>query len=314
MNLVFMGTPEFSVPTLQRLINSDHTVLAVVTQPDRPKGRGKLLVAPPVKIVAEQYGIPVLQPQRIKAPDIRQQLNDLAPDALVVVAYGQILPESILQIPPMGCINVHASLLPKYRGAAPFQWAIIQGEHETGITTMMMDKGMDTGDMLLQQRVPIEAEDTAETLHDTLAQIGAQLLLRTLQGIEDGSVVPIPQNHEAATYAPLFKKHNGLIDWNDSAQAITNKVRGMLPWPGAHTHFQGKMVKLLKVAVEASYPPEAETVPGTVVALDPRQGPVIATGEGCLRVLEIQPQNKKPMRCSDFCRGYHVQIGDRLTE
>jgi methionyl-tRNA formyltransferase len=208
---------------------------------------------------------------------------------------------------------VHASLLPKYRGAAPFQWAIIRGEHETGITTMVMDKGMDTGDMLLQQHVPIEDEDTAEALHNKLAQVGAQLLLRTLQGIEDGSVLPVPQNHEDATYAPLLKKHDGAIDWNDPAQAIMNKVRGMLPWPGAYTYFQGKMIKLLKVAVETSCTPEEGIAPGTVLKVDKAQGPVIATGEGCLKILEIQPQNKKPMRCSDFCRGYHVHPGDHLT-
>lgn len=313
MNIVFMGTPDFSVPTLQRLIESEYTVIAVVTQPDRPKGRGRQVVSPPVKVLAAQHSILVFQPERIRAPEIQQQLREFAPDAIVVVAYGQILPESILQIPRLGCINVHASLLPKYRGAAPFQWAIIRGEQETGITTMIMDKGMDTGDILLQERVAIDTKDTAGTLHDKLSQTGAELLLRTLQGLEEGSVKPIPQNHEEATYAPLLKKQDGLIAWQEPATAIYNKVRGMQPWPGAYTFFQGKTIKLLKVEIDASCSPEVEASPGTVVAIDQERGPVIATGGGLLRILEIQPQNKRPMQCSDFCRGYHVKIGDQLT-
>jgi len=312
LKIVFMGTPDFSVPTLQSLIDSDHSVTAVLTQPDRPKGRGNRVVAPPVKMLAQQHAIPVLQPQRVKAPEILRQLEELAPDAIVAIAYGQILPQSILDIPRLGCVNVHASLLPKYRGAAPFQWAIIRGETETGVTTMLMDKGMDTGDMLLQQTIPIEAEDTAATLHDRLARIGADVLMRTLQGLEDGSLRPTPQNDAEATYAPLLKKHDGLVDWQKTAAEIANAVRGMSPWPGAYTHFQGKRIKLLRVQVAAEAETTAEA--GTVVALDQQHGPLIATGSGQLRILEIQPQNKKPMRCSDFCRGYRLQIGDRLGE
>ena len=312
LKIVFMGTPDFSVPTLQSLIDSDHSVTAVLTQPDRPKGRGNRVVAPPVKMLAQQHAIPVLQPQRVKAPEILRQLEELAPDAIVAIAYGQILPQSILDIPRLGCVNVHASLLPKYRGAAPFQWAIIRGETETGVTTMLMDKGMDTGDMLLQQTIPIEAEDTAATLHDRLAQVGADVLIRTLQGLENGSLRPTPQNDAEATYAPLLKKHDGLVDWQKTAAEIANAVRGMSPWPGAYTHFQGKRIKLLRVQVAAEAETTAEA--GTVVALDQQHGPLIATGSGQLRILEIQPQNKKPMRCSDFCRGYRLQIGDRLGE
>jgi methionyl-tRNA formyltransferase len=261
----------------------------------------------------------VLQPPKIRAVEVREQLQEIAPDAIVVIAYGQILPESILRIPKAGCLNVHASLLPKYRGAAPIQWAIIRGEQETGITTMFMDKGMDTGDMLLQQRVPIAPEDTAGSLHDTLARVGADVLIRTLQGLADGSVEPIPQNHEEATYAPLLTKEDGLIDWHDSAINIHNKVRGMFPWPGAFTHFRGKVVKVLKVMVASGEVVASEEAvecsfsPGTVVALDNTEGPLIATSEGLIRILEIQPENRKPMRCSDFCRGYHLAIGDRLT-
>ncbi len=312
LKIVFMGTPDFSVPTLQSLIDSDHSVIAVVTQPDRPKGRGNRVVAPPIKVLAQQYAIPVLQPQRVKAPEVRQQLEELTPDAIVVVAYGQILPQPILDIPRLGCVNAHASLLPKYRGAAPFQWAIIRGETETGVTTMLMDKGMDTGDVLLQQSIPIEAEDTAATLHDRLAQVGADVLMRTLQGLEAGLLQPTPQNNDEATYAPLLKKHDGLVDWQKTAAEIANAVRGMSPWPGVYTHVQGNRVKLLKVQVEAAIETTAEA--GTVVAIDQQQGPLIATGAGQLRILEIQPQNKKPMRCSDFCRGYRLQVGDRLGE
>lgn len=316
LNIVFMGTPDFAIPTLQRLIASDHTVTAVVTQPDRPKGRGKRLAAPPVKVVAERYNIPVLQPRRVKAPEVREQLEAFAPDVMVVIAYGQILPQSILDVPRFGCINVHASLLPKYRGAAPFQWAIIRGETETGITTMLMDQGMDTGDILLQRACAIQPDDTAQTLHDSLAQRGADLLLETLERLEAGELTPIPQRHDEATYAPLLKKTDGRIDWREPAETLVNTIRGMSPWPGAYTTFRGTTVKLLKAALESRPVADfagTEAAPGTVVALDPRRGPVIATGHGFLRILEIQPQNKQPMKCSDFCRGYHLKVGDRLT-
>ena len=312
MTIIFMGTPDFSVPTLHLLLENEYDLQAVVTQPDRPKGRGRKVVASPVKVLAGHYQIPVFQPEKVRAPQIQQQLKDIAPDAIVVVAYGQILPESILQIPRLGCINVHASLLPKYRGAAPIQWAIIQGENETGVTTMFMDKGMDTGDILFQKTVPIEEEDTAGTLHDKLAFEGAELLLQTLQNLEQGRIMPTSQNHDAATYAPLLKKKDGAIDWQEPAFRIYNKVRGLFPWPGAYTYFQGKTLKLLQVKVEQELEGVALLAPGTVVALDSVSGPAIVTGEGYIRILEVQPENKKPMRCSDFCRGYHLAVGNKL--
>ena len=315
MKVVFMGTPDFAVPTLQILIERGHTLQAVVTQPDRPKGRGRTLVAPPVKMLAEQHGIPVLQPEKVRNAEFVQTLKTLAPDVMVVVAYGQILPESILNIPPLGCINIHGSLLPKYRGAAPIHWAIIRGETETGITTMFMDKGMDTGDMLLKKTVPISPSDTTGTLHDTLSQVGAELLIDTLGRLEQGALERIPQDDELASYAPMLKKEDGRIDWGEPADVIDRRVRGLFPWPGAYTHFQGKMVKLLEVALE-ELPSglKGQAQPGEVLALDSAKGPLIACGEGCVRILKIQPQNKKVMICSDFCRGYHLTAGVRLGE
>ena len=314
MNVIFMGTPDFAVPTLKILIENGYNILAVVTQPDRPKGRGKQVIPPPVKVLAEQHEIPVLQPVRVRKEESLHQIRELAPDMIVVVAYGQILPAALLEIPPMGCINVHGSVLPKYRGAAPINWAIIRGEQETGITTMYMDEGMDTGDMLLKCAIPIEADDTAGSIHDKLSLVGAELLLDTLRELEVGTLTRIPQHDEDATYAPMLKKEDGCIDWQESAVNIDRKVRGLFPWPGAYTYFQGNMVKLLKVAVEEKPETVDDAPAGTVVELDKKAGPLIATGEGFLRILEIQPQNKKPMRCSDFCRGYHLEIGDRLVD
>jgi methionyl-tRNA formyltransferase len=311
MKIVFMGTPEFAVPTLRSLFETAHEVAAVVTQPDRPKGRGRKLTPSPVKVLAEHYHAPVLQPAKVrKNQKFHEQLRALAPDVIVVAAYGQILPEAVLQIPPQGCINVHASLLPKYRGAAPMHWAIIRGERETGITTMLMDKGMDTGDMLLQQPAPITEDDTVGTLHDTLSEVGARLLAQTLRQIEHGTLTPTPQDDAAATYAPLLTKADGRIDWQDSARDIFNRVRGLFPWPGAYTYFRDRTVKFLQVAVVSDdFEPAA---PGAVVALSNETGPVIATGDGYLRILRIQPPNKRPMACSDFCRGYHLAVGDRF--
>ena len=315
MNIIFMGTPEFAVSTLQKLIESGHAVRAVVTQPDRAKGRGQHVIAPPVKTLAEQHGIPVMQPRRVREEAVVQQIRDINPDVIVVVAYGQILPETLLRIPRLGCINVHASLLPKYRGAAPMNWAIVRGETETGVTTIFMDKGMDTGDMLLTRTIPIEPRETTATLHDKLAALGAELLIETLRQAEAGTLVRIPQDHAAATYAPLMKKEDGLIDWNESAQAIDCKVRGFFPWPGAYTTIHGKCVKVLQGEVETDVPCDLrEHLPGMVVRLDQTRGPLVATGKGFLRIVEIQPENKKPMRCNDFCRGYRLNVGDRFGE
>ena len=313
MNVVFMGTPEFAVPTLEALLRHDYAVLAVVTQPDRRKGRGQQMTPPPVKIAAQRRGIPTLQPEKARGAAFAQQLRALAPDVIVVVAYGQILPVSILSIPRLGCINAHASLLPKYRGAAPINWAIMRGETVTGVTTMMMDKGMDSGDILLTQAVPIEPRDTAATLHDTLARIGAELLIETLRQAEAGTLTRAPQDHAAATHAPMLKKEDGLIHWAESADVIERKIRGLFPWPCAYTVFHERCVKVLQGEVEPLEQPASGSIaPGTVAQIDPARGPLIATGAGGLRILRIQPENKAPMVCSDFCRGYRLRVGERL--
>ncbi|MBD3304888.1 methionyl-tRNA formyltransferase [candidate division KSB3 bacterium] len=312
MNIIFMGTPDFAVPTLRSLLDHAYPVLAVFTQPDRPKGRGRTVVAPPVKLLAKEHGIPVFQPEKVRAKDALETLREFAPDAIVVAAYGQILPESILEIPRLGCVNVHASLLPKYRGAAPIHWAIIRGEAETGITTMFMDQGMDTGDMLLQRAIPIAPDDTAGTLHDKLSLLGGDLLVETVQRLKTGALTGTPQNHDVATYAPMLKKEDGRVNWQAPAQVIDRHVRGMTPWPGAYTFFQGKMLKLLHVAVEEFSEKLQNVSPGTVVQLDKNSGPLIVAGEQSIRLLTVQPQNKNPMSGSEFCRGYRLNVGDQL--
>ncbi len=311
MRIVFMGTPDFAVPTLQMLIDH-HELVGVVTQPDRAKGRGQTLTAPPVKQLATQQGIPVWQPEKIRQSILPQTLETVAPDVAVVVAYGQILPESILRIPRLGCINVHASLLPKYRGAAPINWAIMRGEQATGITTMLMDKGMDTGDMLLTRAIPIAPTDTAATLHDHLARLGADVLLETLAQLQAGTLQRIPQAHADATYAPMLKKEHGLIRWTDEAVTIDRQVRGLSPWPGAYTYWRGTMLKILQVALADCDPEMPPVPPGTLIDFDPQRGPRIATGQGCIRIQMIQPQAKKPMSGSDFCRGYRLAVGTRF--
>ena len=237
MRIVFMGTPEFAVPSLEAILRSDDQVVGVVTQPDRPKGRGQQLVPPPVKLVAERAGIPILQPLKIRTPEFLQTLSAWQPDLIAVAAYGRILHTPILRLPPMGCVNVHGSLLPKYRGAAPVQWAVINGETETGITTMLMDEGMDTGAMLLQEKLEILAEDTAGTLAPRLAELGGCLLLDTLARLKAGTLTPKKQDDRQATLAPILKKEDGLIDWTMSATSLANRVRGLSPWPGAFTFF-----------------------------------------------------------------------------
>lgn len=235
MRIVFMGTPEFSVPSLNALLRSGHAVVGVVTQPDRPKGRGQELAASPIKQLALAHKIPILQPLKMKDPAFLESLSAWKPDLIAVTAFGRILPKVVLDLPPKGCINVHASLLPKYRGAGPIQWAIIKGERETGITTMLMDEGMDTGAMLLQERVSIEPDETAGTLSVKLAEIGGRLLITTLEHLEKGSLAPTAQDHGCATMAPLLKKEDGLLDWTQSAADLANRVRGLTPWPGAYT-------------------------------------------------------------------------------
>jgi len=307
-----MGTPEFAVPSLERLIEQGLPPIAVVTQPDRPRGRGQKVLPSPVKVKAEEKGIPVLQPEKIKLPEAQQALARLAPDLIVVVAYGQILPESVLKIPPYGCINVHASLLPKYRGAAPINWAVIHGEKETGVTTMLMDKGMDTGPILLQERIPIEPEDDAGSLQAKLAKLGAEVLAQTLERLERGSLSPQPQDSAQATYAPLLKKEDELLNWTDSAERIHNKIRGLTPWPGAKTFFKGKTLKIRKTVVVQDYLNKTPSPPGTVLEIRRGEGPLIKTGGGFIILSEIQPENRQIITGEEFCRGYRMAPGDVL--
>ncbi|MEI8355643.1 MAG: methionyl-tRNA formyltransferase, partial [Deltaproteobacteria bacterium] len=244
LRIIFMGTPEFACPTLQRLIDRDEEVIAVVTQPDRPKGRGQKMVPPPVKELAGKHGIPTLQPVKVRAPEFIEVIKGMNPDLIVVVAFGQILPKTLLEIPLLGCINVHASLLPRYRGAAPLNWCIINGEAETGVTTMLMDAGLDTGAMLLKKTTPIDPDENSQSLHDRLSLVGAEILSETINMLVTGKLAPEQQDDALTCYAPMLKKEDGLINWNKDALTIKNMVRGMSPWPGAFTWLEGKMVKI----------------------------------------------------------------------
>lgn len=308
LKIVFMGTPDFSVPTLQALHDSSYAVLAVVTQPDRPKGRGRKLTPPPVKITALEYGYPVLQPETVRTDAFHRRMAGLAPDLYVVVAFGQILPQSLLDIPAIGAINVHASLLPRYRGAAPIQWAIINGDRETGITTMLMDKGMDTGDMLLKKKTAIGPNETAADLHDRLSDMGARTLIRTLEKLQNDTLKRAPQNHEAATYAPMLKKTDGEVDWSKPAEQIERQIRGMTPWPGVYT-FSGDMrLKIFKASVldrEISVPP------GTILECFPGELRV-ATGRSALAIHQIQGESGKRLPIDDFMCGCNLPDGTCL--
>ncbi len=303
-----MGTPEFAVPSLEALLSSGDQVVGVVCQPDRPKGRGHQVVAPPVKLVAERAGIPVLQPLKIRTPEFLQALSSWQPDVIVVAAYGRILHTPILQLPPMGCVNVHGSLLPKYRGAAPVQWAVINGETETGITTMLMDEGMDTGAMLLQEKLEIIPDDTAGTLAPRLAALGGRLLIERLTQLKAGTLVSTKQDDRQATMAPLLKKEDGLIDWTLSATSLTNRVRGLSPWPGAYTFLGAERWNIWKAV---SHMGATTDTPGTIVAVN-KQSILVATGDGLLDVHEIQTANSKRMAVAQFLAGHRVTIGQQL--
>ncbi len=305
-----MGTPSFAKPSLQGLLQSQHEVVGVVTQTDKPKGRGRVLTASPIKIESEGAGIPILQPMKMKDPLVLNQLKAWQPDAIVVVAFGKILPQIVLDIPTLGCINVHASLLPKYRGAGPIQWALIRGEQETGVTIMKMDAGMDTGGVYCQERVPIQEDDTFDTLSTRLAETGRALLLASLEGIQDGSLQANPQDHEEATMAPMLKKEDGLIQWDQPAKEIHNKVRGMNPWPGAFTFLQKKRLVICRSEVYTSL--TQTDAPGTIVEVT-KDRMVVATKEGCLLIKEIQPENKRHMKVEQYLMGHPVTAGMVLT-
>jgi methionyl-tRNA formyltransferase len=303
MKIVFMGTPEFAVPSLNALIDAGYEVAAAVTQPDRPSGRGKVLTLPPVKIAAEAAGIPVLQPSKIRTEEFFAELSSYSPELICVTAYGRILPKSILDLPKYGCVNVHASLLPKLRGAAPVNWAIVRGESVTGVTTMLMDEGMDTGDMLLRREAAIEDDDTGETLSRKLSALGGELLVETLGLLEEGRLRPEKQDESRATYAPIIKKEDGLIDWSKPARNIRNLVRGMLPWPGGQTSLDGKMLKIFRAAVS-----EGRGRPGEVIKSG---GGVlrVAAGEGALDVLELQIEGGKRLEAAAFQAGRKIHEG-----
>lgn len=304
MRIVFMGTPEFSVPVLEALAREGHQVAGAVTQPDRARGRGKAVLMTPVKEKALELGIPVYQPEKVRDPGFIQVLKDLKPDIMVVVAFGQILPKAVLEIPPLGCVNIHASLLPKYRGAAPIQWVIIDGEKETGITTMMMDEGLDTGDMLEKTVVPIADDETGDSLHDKLSEAGASLILSTLRKLEEGTAVRTPQTDEGTCYARMLKKTMGDIDWTMEAAAIERLVRGLNSWPGTYTRWNGKTLKIWKAQVVDR---EYEGVCGEVVYRD-KTTILVKTGKGALSLVELQPEGKKRMAADAFLRGYPVEL------
>jgi len=300
MRIVFFGTPAFAVPSLNALLRSGEEVIAVVTQMNKRKGRQRMPSPPPVKKIALERGIRVLQPERIKDPVFLDELSAMNPDMIVVAAYGKILPPRILKLPPLGCINVHASLLPKYRGAAPIQWAILKGEKKTGVTTMVMDEGMDTGDILLQEETEITEDDTAETLSRKLSEMGASLLRKTIQGIKQGSLKSIPQAG-TPSYAPILKKGDGRIDWSKSAEEIRNSVRGMYPWPGAYCYLNRERIKIIRVKVR-----EGSGSPGRVEKATTGEL-IVGTGRGLLSIIELQPEDKRVMSAKDFLQGRRVK-------
>ena len=303
-----MGTPDFAVPSLEALLKSDDQVVGVVTQPDRPKGRGQEVIPSPVKAVCQREGIPVLQPLKMKDPAFLDALRVWKPDIIAVTAFGRILPPVILALPPRGCINVHGSLLPKYRGAGPVQWAIIRGERETGITTMFMAEGMDTGDMLLRETVEIRPDDTAGTLAPRLADVGGRLLVETLRRLKAGTLTPERQDDSQATMAPLLKKEDGLIDWTLSAQEIAHRVRGLSPWPCAYTYVNGERWTLCRVSVGEESPQAAAGIV-TKVTKDRID---VATGAGTIQILDIQPSNSRRMTVAQYLAGHRMTEGISL--
>jgi methionyl-tRNA formyltransferase len=333
MRLVFLGTPAFAVPSLEKLAASGRSVLLVVTQPDRPVGRGLREAPPPVKEAALRLGIPVAQPERVRRPAAVEQLRELSPDVMVVVGYGQIIPQSVIDIPPLGIVNVHSSLLPKYRGAAPVQWAIANGETRTGVTTMRIDAGLDTGDILLVRETEIGPEETAVELSGRLADMGADLLVETLDGLEAGRIVPRKQDSAQATHAPLLKKEDGLVDWREPAESIHNRVRAMQPWPGAYTTFRGQTLHIWQARVISPEP--LSDVRGSERSADPRTEPgpggapsesggpgsllrlkplTLACGRGALELREVQLEGRRRMSAADFVNGHRLTERDILGE
>ena len=308
MRIVFMGTPEFAVEPLKALIREGYEIAGVFTQPDRPKGRGKKTVPGPVKIAAEEAGIPVFQPERIRKTGV-EDLKDLKPDLCVTAAFGQILSQEILDIPPLGNINIHASLLPKHRGAAPIAYAIMNGDRLAGVTTMLMDAGIDTGDMLLQENTEIGESETCGELTERLSRIGADLLIRTIRQLEAGTLVRYPQRHEEMTYDPMLEKNMGIVDFTADHDLVRGKINGLNPWPCVSVPVQGERLKLLRAV---NYEGSGEA--GTVMKADPKNGLIIACGQGAIRVLEVQAPGGKRMRAEDYLRGHGIPEGTNLKE
>lgn len=308
MALIFFGTPQFATPSLKALIDEKEDIALVVTQPDKVKGRGHILSSPPVKELARSFGLKVVQPNKIRDEDFYNELRSIAPEFIIVVAYGKILPEEILNMPKSGCINVHASLLPKYRGAAPVQWALINGEKITGITTMLMDKGLDTGDVFLKAELEISDDDTSETLSKKLSELGAKTLIQTIKGIREGRIKPTPQTGEAS-YAPPLKKEDGKIDWNRTAEELFNFVRGMYPWPSAFCYLNDERIKIIRVRSQKSeIKSQKKLVPGLIVkASDGKL--IVETGKGFLVIEELQPEGKRVMSAAAFLAGRKLKEG-----
>ena len=306
MRIVFMGTPDFAVPSLQALIDAGHDVCAVYTQPDKPQGRKQILTAPPVKTLALEHDIPVFQPNTLKNEDEQARLRELAPEVIIVVAYGKLLPKAGLDIPPHGCINVHGSLLPRWRGAAPIQWAVIAGDEMAGVTTMQMAEGLDTGDMLLTYETKVGEKETAGELFDRLAQSGAELLTQTLVKLDE--ITPRPQDDAQSCYAHMLDKQMAVIDWSKSAHEIDCLIRGLNPWPIALTTLSGERLKVFAAEKAAG-----NGEPGTVLEADPKKGLTVACGEGALKLTEIQLVGGKRMKATDFLRGHAIEVGTKLN-
>ena len=302
MNIVFMGTPEFALPTLEKIHNSSHSILSVITQPDRPKGRGQKQVDSPIKKFALENNLPLLQPATVNTKEFIASLLENRPDYIIVVAFGQILSETLLKVPKQFCINLHSSLLPKYRGAAPINRAILNGETRSGVTTMIMDKGMDTGDILLVDETPIEQNDDAQSLHDKLSEQGGKLVLETLSRLQKNDLLPTPQNSDLASYAPKMKKEESLIDWKIDAENIFNKIRGLSPWPGTHTLYNGKRLAILKGEIVLG---ESSDRPGHVERITDT-GIEVGTGKNRLKITELKLEGKKAMPVKSFLSGYKI--------
>lgn len=307
MNIIFMGSAAFAVPALEALVKSHHDILEIVAQPDKPAGRGMQIRACPTAEFAKERGIPLYQPEGVRKPEVLRHFLKLAADLIVIIAYGRMLPRELIDMPPHGTINVHASLLPKYRGAAPINWAIVNGERETGVTTMFINEEMDAGDILLEAKTPIGESETAPELHDRLARMGADLLKATIRELEEGKLTPTPQDHRKATQAPIIKKEDGLIDWSLTARAIFNRVRGFTPWPGAYTNLGDKTLRIHSAEMTED---ERKAAPGTVIEAQDRL--CIACGEGILKLVEVQLQGGKRMPAANFLRGHKLSAGERL--